>query len=51
MICSIVTPSIHISLKHNSSQHELIVMILYTVVVFDLRMCMKEDNPGPKNNF
>jgi len=22
---------------------------LYTVVVYDLRMCMKEDNYGPKN--
>ena len=24
-------------------------MKLYTVVVYNLRMCMKEDNPGLKN--
>jgi len=24
-------------------------MKLYTVVVYNLKMCMKEDNPGPKN--
>jgi len=27
---------------------EPIVMKLYKVVVYDLRMCMKEDNPSPK---
>jgi len=26
---------------------ELILVKLYTVAVCELRMCMKEDNPGP----
>jgi len=25
------------------------ICLSYTVVVYDLRMCMKEDNPFPKN--
>ena len=29
--------------------NEPILMKLYSVVVFDLRMCMKGDNPGPKS--
>jgi len=28
----------------------LILIKFYTVVVYDLRMCMKEDNPGLKKN-
>jgi len=28
--------------------YEPIQMKLYTVAVYDLRMCMKEDNPSPK---
>ena len=28
----------------------LILIKIYTVVVYDLRMCMKEDNPGLKKN-
>ena len=29
--------------------NEPILMKLYSVVVFDLRMCMMGDNPGPKS--
>jgi len=29
---------------------ELILIKLYTVVVYDLRMCMKENNPGFNNS-
>ena len=31
-----------------TTPHNHILMILYTVVVYNLRICMKEDNPGPK---
>ena len=38
------------SCKHNSSLADtLILMKLYTVVVYDLRMFIKEDNSGRKN--
>jgi len=34
---------------NSSLTDKLILMKLYTVVVYNLRMCMKEDNPGLKN--
>jgi len=44
-----VCPSVQISCKHNSSLMDKPILIkLYTVVVYDLRMCMKEDYPDPK---
>jgi len=33
-----------------SLTNELILMKLYIVVVYDLRMCLKEDNPGQKKS-
>jgi len=37
------------SCKRNSFlTHELILIKLYTVVVFNLRMCIKKNNPGWK---
>jgi len=37
------------SCKHNSLiEDELILMKLYIVVVYNLRMCIKEENPGSK---
>ena len=45
-----ITLSVHISCKCNSSQiDEPILMKVYTVVLYGLRMYMKEDNPGPNN--
>ena len=41
-----VHPSVHISCKHKD---ELILMKLNTVAVYNLRMCMKEDDLGPTN--
>jgi len=36
--------------RHNTSlMDEQILAKLNTVLVYDLRMCMKEDNLGPKN--
>jgi len=29
---------------------ELVLMKLYTVIVQNMRMCMIENNPAPKNN-
>jgi len=34
--------------RNSSLIDEWILMKLYTVEVYDLRMCMKEDNPGQK---
>jgi len=39
------TMSVHISHKHNSALTDK--LILYTVVVFNLKMCIREGNPGP----
>ena len=33
--------------SYSSWADESILMKLYTVAVYNLRMCMKEDNPGP----
>ena len=42
--------SLHICRKCNSPQTDcLILMKLYTVVVYDLRMCIEKDSPGLKN--
>mgnify|MGYP006890246379 CR=1 FL=1 len=38
------TKYVHISHKHNSSLTD--ELILYTVVVFNLKMCIREGNPG-----
>ena len=43
-----VCPSVHMSCKRNSLTDKPILMKLYTDVVYDTRMCMKEDNHGPK---
>ena len=43
-----VRPSVHISRKSNSQTDEPILMRLYTVVVYNLRMWMKDYNPGLK---
>ena len=41
---------LHISRKCNSPIRDcLILMKLYTVVVYDLRMCIEKDSPGLKN--
>ena len=41
--------SVQISCKPNSSWlHELILMALYTVAVYNVRMCMKENSSGLK---
>ena len=43
-----VCPSVWLSCKLNSSLlDELILMKLYIVTVYYLRMCIKEDNPRP----
>jgi len=39
-----VCSSIHISCKHNLFKTDILILKLYTVVVYDLRMCMKKDN-------
>ena len=42
--------SVHMStfLKHILKRTDSDEFLFYTVVVFDLRMCMNEDNPSPK---
>ena len=43
-----VWQSVHISCKHYSSKtDELILMEICAVVVYHMRICIKEDNPGP----
>jgi len=48
----LITRIVHLSkmtCKHNFSlTDEPILMKLYTNVVYDLRVCMKEDKPGLK---
>ena len=47
-VCSPVCFSVQMSCKRFSFTDELILIKLYTVTVYDLRMCMKEDNPSLK---
>ena len=42
--------SVHVSLKHNFFLTDKLILIkLYTLLVYSLRMCMIEYNSGPKN--
>ena len=38
--------SVHISCKRNSSKTDGLIFRNYTAVVHNLKMCIKEDNPG-----
>ena len=43
-----ISLSVHMSCKRNSSLLDQLMLInLYSASVYDLRMCMKEDNSGP----
>ena len=50
-VCPSICPSclsVQMSCKHNSPLRDIqMLMKVYTVAVYDLRMCKKEDNPGP----
>jgi len=45
----IFCPNYQMSHKHNSSlTDELILRKIYTIAIYDLMMCIKKENPGPK---
>ena len=47
-VCPPLCLPVHMFHKQNSLRNELMLMELYLVVVYNLWMCIKEDNPCPK---
>ena len=45
-----VPPSVHISSKHSSLTEKPILMKLYTIAVYDMRICMIEYDSGMNYN-